>query len=274
VENWHDYAAEHAEHSVVGSLHYIPNLWSPQLENERAIFVWLPESYAASDKHYPVIYMHDGQNLFDAALSFCGEWGVDETLTTLGYGGIEAIVVGISNVGTDRCNEYSPFTDLRRGGGCGDDYLDFIAHTLKPIIDRDFRTLADREHTAIFGSSMGGLISLYAAFTHADTFGLAGVMSPSLWFANRAIFPVIQQATSAPSRIYLDAGTAEGTWMLHDAQRMAALLRAKGLGKQMIYVEEPGAPHTEAAWAERLGLALIFLLRGLQAHPLPVGLLE
>ncbi|MBA3469974.1 MAG: alpha/beta hydrolase [Herpetosiphonaceae bacterium] len=274
MENWQDYAAERDVHSVVGSLKYIPNLWSPQLENERAIFVWLPESYAASDKHYPVIYMHDGQNLFDVALSFCGEWGVDETLTTLGYGGIEAIVVGIPNLGTDRCNEYSPFSDLRRGGGCGDDYLDFIVHTLKPIIDRDFRTLADREHTGIFGSSMGGLISLYAAFSHAETFGLAGVMSPSLWFANRAIFPLIQRATSASSRIYLDAGTAEGTWMLHDVQRMATLLRAKGLGERMIYVEAPGAHHTEAAWAERLSLALIFLLRGRPARPLPVGLLE
>lgn len=268
MEEWRAYSADFAENTVVGDLRYMPAVWSPQLENERPIYVWLPDSYAGSDKRYPVVYMHDGQNLFDAAISFCGEWGVDETLSALGGGGIEAIVVGIPNVGTDRCNEYSPFTDLRRGGGCGDEYLDFIAGTLKPLIDRDFRTLPGRDHTGIAGSSMGGLISLYAAFARPETFGFAGVLSPSLWFADRAIYGLIQRSTGRPERLYLDVGTAEGACMVHDSRRMAALLRAKGLDDILTYVEDPGAPHTESAWADRLGLALMCLLRGRSAQPL------
>jgi predicted alpha/beta superfamily hydrolase len=268
VEQWRDYTADFAANTVVGDLRYLPAVWSPQLENERPIYVWLPESYAGAAKRYPVIYMHDGQNLFDAATSFCGEWCVDETMTGLAQGGIEAIVVGIPNVGTDRCDEYSPFADLRRGGGCGDEYLDFIVSTLKPLIDRDFRTLPTRDDTGIIGSSMGGLISLYAAFAHPATFGFAGVLSPSLWFADRAIYALIQRSTSRPGRLYLDVGTAEGAWMLHDARRMAALLRAKGLDESLVYVEDHDGLHSESAWADRLGLALMCLLRGRAARSL------
>lgn len=273
MEHWLDYCAERPTHSVVGNLKYLPQVWSPQLENERDIFVWLPESYTLSDNHYPVVYMHDGQNLFDAALSFCGEWCVDETLSLLERGGIETIVVGIPNVGSDRCNEYSPFTDLRRGGGCGNDYLDFIVSTLKPMIDRDFRTLPDRANTGIMGSSMGGLISLYAAFAYADTFGFAGVMSPSLWFADRAIYAMIKRVATKPGRIYLDVGTAEGVWMVHDTRRMVELLQAKGLKQHVYYVEEPEALHNEAAWAGRLSPALMVLLRDLHPQAAASGLL-
>src|SRR5512139_2503958 len=146
---------------IVGHVRVISDVRSPQLGNTRDIHVYLPPSYRASGRHYPVVYMHDGQNLFDPETSFSGEWGVDETLERLGPEGVETIVVAIPNMGGARCDEYSPWTDPRAGGGRGDAYLAFIVETLKPRIDLKFRTRREREHTGIMGSSMGGLISLY-----------------------------------------------------------------------------------------------------------------
>lgn len=274
MENWLNYAEYRPVNTVVGSLKILPNVWSPQLQNERDIFVWLPASHETSDKHYPVLYMHDGQNLFDTAISFSGEWCVDETLTDLAAGGVEAIVVGIANLGVLRCNEYSPFTDQRvNQGGCGDAYLEFIVNVIKPLIDRDFRTLPQRKYTAMLGSSMGGLITLYAAFEYSAVFGIVGVLSPALWFGNREIFSFVQRSTAAPLRIYLDAGTAEGRFMVPDARRMATLLRAKGLDNALVYVEEPDAPHSEAAWSDRMHFVLMYMLRGIRAAQPAIGVL-
>ena len=255
-------------HTVRGTLKVLQQLRSPQLGNRRDILVYLPPSYATSEKRYPVVYMHDGQNLFDAAASFCGEWKVDETLEAASATGLEAIVVGIPNTGTERLNEYSPFADPRRGGGKGDRYLRFVVDTLKPRIDRDFRTLTNRENTGIMGSSMGGLISLYAYFRYTDVFGFVGAMSPSIWFAARAIVPYIQRAPLVAGRIYLDMGTAEGAFMLADAQRMEALLQRKGyrLEHNLRFVEAKDAPHSETAWSMRFGPALEFLLKHVP-HP-------
>jgi predicted alpha/beta superfamily hydrolase len=168
-------------------------------------------------------------------------------------------------------NEYSPFVDGRRGGGKGDKYVAFLVETLKPRIDRDFRTLPDRGHTGIAGSSMGGLISLYAFFRAGHTFGLAGVMSPALWFAQRAIFSFVQRTPFVSGKLYLDMGTREGAGMVADARRMEALLRRKGYraGADLLYVEEVGAPHHESAWARRFGPALAFLLGHAAPSALP-----
>ena len=249
-------------HTVTGTLKVLEQVRSPQLGNTRDILVYLPASYGRGDKHYPVVYMHDGQNLFDDTASFCGEWKVDETLEAAGAAGVEAIVVGIPNTGMERLNEYSPFVDSRRGGGKGERYLRFIVDTLKPRIDRDFRTLTARAYTGIMGSSMGGLISLYAYFRHADTFGFAGALSPSIWFAGRAIMPYIRRAPSVPGRIYVDIGTAEGAWMVSDARRTQQLLQEKGyrLDHTLRYVEAKDAHHSEVAWCSRFGPALQFLL--------------
>jgi predicted alpha/beta superfamily hydrolase len=248
--------------TVVGDLRVLNDCWSPELDNQRDIYVYLPPGYAAGSRRYPVVYMHDGQNLFDEAASFAGEWRVDETMQAWSRHGLEAIVVGIPNAGARRLDEYSPFVDRRGKGGDGDAYLDFVVHTLKPGIDRDFCTLPDRLHTGTLGSSMGGLISLYALFAYADTFGFAGVMSPAFWFANHAIFRYLRERTYIPGKIYLDMGTAEGRDMVEDARRMRAFLRRMGYrtGHDLLYVEEPGAPHNEQAWARRLPLALHFLL--------------
>src|SRR5688572_27604222 len=182
-----------AAHSVVGDVRVLPQVWSEELENERDIYVYLPPSYATSGRRYPVIYMHDGQNLFEPSLSFAGDWQVDETMEALSRQGVEAIVAGVPNMGVRRCNEYSPF-----GDGCGDAYLAFLADTLKPLIDDVLRTLPGREHTGIVGSSMGGLISLYAAVRRPEVFGFMGALSPSLWYAGRAIFEVVRDAPRSP----------------------------------------------------------------------------
>jgi predicted alpha/beta superfamily hydrolase len=248
--------------NIVGHVRVLPRVRSPQLRNARDIHVYLPPSYRASGRTYPVIYMQDGQNLFDPELSFAGEWGVDETMERLGPQGYEAIVVAIPNMGRDRCAEYSPWVDRRAGGGRGDAYLDFIIETLKPKIDARFRTRREREHTGIVGSSMGGLISLYGFLRSPAVFGFCGAMSSSLWFADRAIFDFAAGVQRWFGRVYLDIGSEEGQRHVRDAQRMFRLLRrtCPHPRDQLMYIVEQGAQHTEQAWAQRFEMAVRFLL--------------
>jgi predicted alpha/beta superfamily hydrolase len=247
-----------------GKLEVIRDVEAPGLGNRRDLCVYLPGSYARTRQPYPVIYMHDGQNLFDPTSSFAGEWGVDAALARAPRSGRRAIVVGIPNMGIDRVNEYSPFMDVRHGGGMGDAYLDFLQATVKPIIDARYRTLPDREHTGIVGSSLGGLISLYAFFRAPPTFGFAGVLSPALWFAHRAIFPWVESAAYVRGRLYLDVGTREGEGTVANARAMRDLLVARGYrpGHELRWVEDEGGMHNEAAWGRRLRSALPFLLTG------------
>jgi enterochelin esterase-like enzyme len=139
-------------------------LYMPQLNRYRRIWIYLPENYASSKKKYPVLYMHDGQNLFDDATSFSGEWGVDEALDTLGPKAEEVIVVGIDNGGDKRLNEYSPYDMERFGKGEGNQYVDFLVKTLRPYINKNYRTKKCGRHSYTAGSSMGGLISFYALY--------------------------------------------------------------------------------------------------------------
>lgn len=247
---------------VVGHVRVLPGVRSPQLANSRDLHIYLPPSYRTSGRHYPVVYMHDGQNLFDPDLSFAGEWMVDETMERLAPEGVEAIVVGIPNMGGDRCHEYSPWRDARAGGGSGDAYLAFIVETLKPRIDRRFRTRREREHTGIMGSSMGGLISLYGFLRFPQVFGFAGALSPSLWFADEAVFEYVRTVDRWFGRLYLDIGTAEGDRHVRNTQRMCRQLRRKCPfpGDQLLCVVAEGAHHSEAAWAHRFGSAVRFLL--------------
>jgi predicted alpha/beta superfamily hydrolase len=196
-------------HTVHGNLKVLQDVASARLGNRRDILVYLPPSYEAGGRGYPVFYLHDGQNLFDAATSFAGEWQVDETMEALSQDGVEAIMVGIPNAGKARINEYSPFDTAEFGHGRGDLYLDFIVDQVKPLVDAEFRTLSGPTHTGIMGSSMGGLISLYAFFRRPETFGFAGVMSPALWFARNAIYDTVRHAEHNAGRLYLDSGTRE-----------------------------------------------------------------
>jgi predicted alpha/beta superfamily hydrolase len=248
--------------TTFGTIERIAAVYSPQLDNERDLLISLPSRYAGWDRRYPVIYMHDGQNLFDPAMSFSGSWNVDIAMAELSLGGLEAIVVGIPNMGHQRLSEYSPFDHAEFGVGRGDLYLEFLIKTVKPLIDERYMTLTDRADTGIVGSSMGGLISLYAFFRHPEVFGFAGVLSPSLWLTEDATFDFIERAPFFPGRLYLDVGTREGERHVLSAQRMRDLLEAKGYrqGHDLLWVEDEKGHHHEAAWARRFQMALPFLV--------------
>jgi predicted alpha/beta superfamily hydrolase len=247
-----------------GTLEVLPEVFSPQLGNRRDILVYTPASYHRTKRQYPVVYMHDGQNLFDPRTSFAGEWGVDKAMARAPRKGRRAIVVGIPNMGVDRMKEYSPWAEPGHGGGGGDAYVDFLLHTLKPMIDERYRTMPGRASTGIVGSSLGALISLYAFFRAPASFGFAGLLSPAFWFAGGGIFPFVQDAANVGGRIYLDVGMREGAGTLANARSMRDLLTAKGytLGDSLRYLEDPVGMHNEAAWGRRMRGALPFLLEG------------
>jgi predicted alpha/beta superfamily hydrolase len=262
---------------VAGNIQVTQGFYSPQLDNERDILVYLPPSYDDGDGRYPVLYMQDGQNLFDHLTSFSGEWYADDTAETLAREeGLELIIVAIPNMGDKRLDEYSPFVG-RDGGGKGDAYLDFLTSTLKPMIDDQFRTRPEPETTGIMGSSMGGLISLYGFFARGDVFGFGGVMSPSLWFANQAIYSYIKQTPSTGGNLYLDAGTREeGGSLSHPVRLMRSRRYYAGVRRlkrilvekdyrptvNLMHVEEKYAGHSESAWARRFPGAIRFFLNG------------
>lgn len=244
----------------------LSNVWSPQRNTRRDIDVFLPHSYPRNRRQrYPVVYMQDGQNLADPHRAFASTWELTRAIDTLATRGIEAIFVGVPNLGPERVREYSPFFDPRHGGGAGDAYLAYLERTVKPLIDRRFRTRPERDATGIFGSSMGALISLYAFFRAPDTFGYVGAMSPSLWFANRALLSYVDKDGAPPGRIYLDAGTDEDAATLRDVRQLARILERKGYdeGTALRVVEAEGGQHSEHHWAQRLVPALEFLLRPL-----------
>jgi predicted alpha/beta superfamily hydrolase len=239
----------------------VATIWSPQLRNRRGVDVYLPPSYGTGRRRYPVVYMHDGQNLSDPSIAFAGTWRLDEALVRLAERGLEIIVVGVHNVADARLVEYSPFPDRKHGGGQADRYLAFLTDTLKPRIDRAFRTMRVSHQTATLGSSMGGLFSLYAWLRRPDVFSLAGVMSPSLWYGREKLFDFVE-ASKARGRVYLDVGTAEGAGTLRDARTLRAMLVAKGLreGEALRYLEARAGRHDEESWSRRVGAALEFLL--------------
>ncbi len=186
----------------------------PQLGRSRRVWLYLPPDYASSGRRYPVLYLHDGQNVFDAATSYAGEWGVDETLDSLhALGDPGVIVVAVDNGGTHRMDEYQPFPSAtgRFGGGEGAKYVDFLVETLKPYVDAHYRTRRDRVNTGIGGSSLGGLISFYAALKYPDVFGRILVFS-SPFFLNPQLSGLARAYRPRPdaTRFYFATGLNEG----------------------------------------------------------------
>jgi predicted alpha/beta superfamily hydrolase len=245
-----------------GDLHVLPALASQELGNRRSLIVYTPASYAEGDRRYPVLYMQDGQNLFDPRTSFAGDWGLRTSLGWASRRGVEPIVVGIPNAGTARIDEYSPFPEPGSGGGGGDRYVAFVINTVKPLVDQRFRTLPEAAHTGIAGSSLGGLISLYAFFRFPGVFGSVGALSPSLWFGHEAIFDVARSSPGA-GRVYLDIGVREGERHVVLVRRMRDLLIARGYEprRSLRYVEDQDGGHHEADWGRRFRKALPFLMR-------------
>ncbi|KRQ86408.1 Endo-1,4-beta-xylanase Z precursor [Caloramator mitchellensis] len=248
----------------------------PQLNRNRKIRVYLPYDYFISNKNYPVLYMHDGQNLFDKSEHSGYSWEVDKTLDNLQREGVTdgIIVVGIdcNREGFKRLDEYSPWknfeipkmldkSELEYVGGEGEEYSKFIVETLKPMIDSEFRTLKDRQNTMIAGSSMGGVISLYIGIKYQDIFSKIGAFSTAAWFAEEELIDFIEEnLTTVEMRIYLDIGTNEtsndkikefpdiyvnGTLRLNET-----ISRKISIENVKLLIDE-GATHSEKYWAKR-----------------------
>lgn len=242
-----------------GKVVIVPGIAAPQLKNERALRIYLPPSYDENKaKRYPVLYMHDGQNLFDAKTAAFGvEWGIDETVNHLIAMGRmdEVIVVGIDNT-PDRIPEYTPCCDPKHGGGRIDGYMGFVVDTVKPYIDRNYRTLPDRDNTAIMGSSLGGIASVYIASRHPELFSKAGGVSSSFWWNNGDLVKHAPQ--HVPVKFYLDAGTSNDG--LEESQQMRDALLARGYrnGVDLYFVAAEGASHNEKSWAARVDRPLVW----------------
>ena len=256
-----------------------PSFSSAILGNSRGVWVYYPPSYSENPlRRYPVVYMHDGQNLFDPRSAFGGNtWKVAETLDR----GIDALdpsaalpevlVVGPENT-ADRIYEYTPTVgdDPDYTGGGGDKYLRFLIEELKPVIDRDLRTVPDGAATTLIGSSLGGLISAYAGARRADVFGRIGAVSPSTWWDSLYIIGAIKASAQRPGRVYVDSGDSGASKDdVDNTRKLAQAYRDLGyhdLGHEddnLLYVVQAGGQHNEVYWAQRLPAALHFLLQGL-----------
>lgn len=231
------------------------------LEKEREVWVYLPPSYFESERRYPVIYMHDGQNLFEDSTSYVGEWGVDEAMDELAQtADFEAIVVGIAHGGDERIAELTPWPNERYGGGQGAAYLDFVVSQVKPWADSALRTQPEEAQTAIIGSSLGGLISHYALCQYPDLFGKAGVLSPSYWFAEQVYTHTAANPPDPSDRLYLLVGSREGGATVGNAQRMYDQITANGHPTSQIkLVVDPTGQHNEAFWAKHFPAVVLWL---------------
>ena len=239
----------------------------PQLGRTRRIWIYLPpDYYTETAKHYPVYYMHDGQNLFDAATAFNGtEWQVDESLNTLFAAGKSegVIVVGIDHGSSFRDEEYAPWIRERNGnveGGEGDKYVDFLIHTLKPYIDSNFRSLTDRQNTGIGGGSLGGLISLYAAIRNPEVFGSAAVISPAFWFNPEIMGYLKSRPWTQDIRIYMVTSELEGAGSVGAYQEAYKSLREAGHSYRLIRKKiTPTGGHNELYYREQFPEAFLWM---------------
>jgi predicted alpha/beta superfamily hydrolase len=248
IQSWKDdHPPVAKKHTSSANVHIITDSFNmPQLGRHRRLWIYLPADYSTSHKKYPVIYMHDGQNLFDDYTSSYGEWGIDELLDKMPVSD-QCIIVGIDHGGDYRITEYDPY-DSKYGKGRGDDYVDFLAKTLKPYIDKNYRTLKDARHTTVAGSSMGGLISAYAVMKYPDVFGNGGIFSPAFWIAPEIYKYAGQKTFSKNIRLYFVCGDSESEDMVTDMQKMAELLMARGVDSNEPVVVISGAKHNEKQW--------------------------
>ena len=237
----------------------------PQLKRTRRVWVYVPPTYNSSNKKYPVLYMHDGQNIFDDATSFSGEWGVDEAIDTLGLKYKECIVVGIDNGADKRLNEYCPYdfnlpANKMAGKGEGSLYVHFLVKTLKPFIDKRYRTLKKKENTFIAGSSMGGLISMYAVLKYPKKFGGAGVFSPAFWVGPKIFDDIRAKGKKVNSKIYFYAGDDEGESMV--PMTLQAFNEMHQVSKsKMCEVIRAGGKHNEQRWRSEFPLFYEWIMK-------------
>ena len=253
-------------HTLTGDIRTHEHFPSRHLEHDRTLIVFRPPGYDADPRRrYPVLYVHDGQNIFDRATSVGEEWHIDETAHALiTAGAVEPIlIVGIYNTGEHRAEEYTPSRDAGTGvGGQADRYGLMLVEEIKPMIDREYRTLPTRDVTGMMGASLGGLLTLHLGLTHPAVFGRLAVLSPSVWWDGRWILDRVRALpTKSPLRIWLDAGTREGERVLPDTRALRDALVARGwtAGDDLAYSEIEGGEHNEASWATRVEPVLRFL---------------
>lgn len=258
-------------------LHLHESFASRFLPGQRTLRVYLPEDYRTGRRRYPVLYFQDGQNLFDPSTAFLGQnWHLHLTLDELvRHGDVQPLIlVGIDNAGIARMEEYTPTRSAAHGhGGKARRYCQMLLREIKPFVDIHYRTLPDSEHTGLGGSSLGGLVALYAGLRFPRIFGRLAVMSPSVWWDGRVILRYGQNFRGpVRPRIWLDTGGREGDnpqQVIADTRTLRAVLVNKGWrdGTDLRYVEDPEAPHHERVWAQRAGPMLHFLFPGPRVAP-------
>jgi predicted alpha/beta superfamily hydrolase len=237
------------------------------IDEKHTFIVYVPQAFNDDpNRFFPVLYLHDGQNLFDPETSFIkgNYWRVGETADAMiASGEVEPlVVVGIYNTGVKRIDDYTPVEDRRLGGGKADAYGQMLVEELKPFVAHQYRTLAGPENCGMGGSSLGGLVTLYLGMRYPDVYGKLAVLSPSVWWRDRVILKYLNRIPhQTGQRIWLDIGTNEGRRAMPDARALKRMLIKKGWrpGKDLEYREIPGGQHSEYAWAERVGPMLKFL---------------
>ena len=240
--------------------------FSRNLRNQRDLIVYLPPGYDEQPhRAFPVLYLHDGQNLFDGSTAFGGtDWHVGQTADHfISQGQVEPlIIVGLYNTGKERLREYTPTRAPRLGGGSANRYAKFLLEEVRPFLRNTYRTLEGPENTGIGGSSLGGLVSLYLGLRKPKIFGRIAALSPSVWWNERVILRFAAAAPVRPlPRVWLDIGTREGPRIVDDVERFRDILLGKGwqLGRDLQYQRIEGGEHNENAWAQRVGPFLQFL---------------
>lgn len=254
IEEWQDrFPVKPRDHTAGKNVQVIDTAFHiPQLQRVRRVWIYLPEDYKTSKTRYPVLYMHDGQNVFDDATSYSGEWGVDECIDSMKN---KCIVVAVDNGGLKRLNEYCPYdfslTGIAAGynsnKGEGNLYVDFLVGSLKPYIDKNYRTLENRKNTFIAGSSMGGLISLYAILKYPRVFGGAGVFSPAFWVGPKIFDDINTKGKKVKGKIWFYAGKQESDAMVPDILKAFDEMSAVSKSKMITVIRDDGK-HNESRW--------------------------
>lgn len=272
LEHPTDFVQDTVPHWKRNGLHYNPDLLPqiqvldenfeiPQLIKTRRIAALLPHDYEQTDKHYPVLYLQDGQNLFDDYAPF-GNWGVDKRLAILTERGLgDIIIIAIDHAEAERIAEFTPSYETRLGIGQGKKYVRFLADTLKPYVDKRFRTKTEREHTGIGGSSLGGLISIYAGMMYPEVYDKLMIFSPSLWVTPQIPFNTIAFTEPMDARIYLYAGGKESKNMIPNVKRFKQAVErsAHKVNLEFELAIDPNGEHTETRWGEEFPRAVEWL---------------
>ncbi|MEN3324394.1 alpha/beta hydrolase-fold protein [Mariniflexile soesokkakense] len=262
IANWTNGTSKINRSTASKNVHVLAEHFKiPQLNRKRKISVYLPPNYETSNKKYPVLYMHDGQNVFDLATSYAGEWEVDETLNKLSEEkGLNLIVVATNHGNEKRISEYSPWHNPKYGEAEGDAYLEFIVNTLKPKIDKIFRTKKSVKNTAIMGSSMGGLISHYAGLKYPKVFSKVGVFSPSFWYSDESFLYTEKHANLKHVKMYYLVGGKEGEEMVENVEKMGNIMKMNKFPKNNICTKiVPNGTHSESFWKSEFENAILWL---------------